>query len=146
MVRVTYGAAEAGAPRRHPNLALAFALIAAALVACVGIVTYAKSTNALAPVETFQMTKLGTEYMVSEGEVWRGGRAGGQSGARYVDCLGRGPHGAARIGAAPRSGQALGPQDGPERAHFSLAGRPSLFVLQTATAWPLMAAREPLVQ
>ena len=67
MVRVTYGAAEAGAPRRHPNLALAFALIAAALVACVGIVTYAKSTNALAPVETFQMTKLGTEYMVSEG-------------------------------------------------------------------------------
>ena len=30
-----------------------------------GIITYAKSTNALAPVETFQMTKLGSEYMVS---------------------------------------------------------------------------------
>ena len=54
------------APWARPgaNLALAFALIAAALVACVGIITYAKSTNALAPVETFQMTKLGTEYMV----------------------------------------------------------------------------------
>jgi len=62
----TYGAAEAGAsPRRSPNLMLAFALIAAALVACVGIITFAKSTNALAPVETFQMTKLGSEYMVS---------------------------------------------------------------------------------
>ena len=64
-VKITYGAAEAGMqPRRSPNLVLAFALIAAALVACVGIITYAKSTNALAPVETFQMTKLGTEYMV----------------------------------------------------------------------------------
>mmetsp|Transcript_7179 Transcript_7179/g.11445 ORF Transcript_7179/g.11445 Transcript_7179/m.11445 type:complete len:112 (+) Transcript_7179:35-370(+) len=62
----TYGAAEAGAsPRRSPNLMLAFALIAAALVACVGIITFAKSTNALAPVETFQMTKLGSEYMVA---------------------------------------------------------------------------------
>ena len=47
-------------------MALAFALIAAALVACVGIVSFAKTTNALAPVETFQMTKLGTEYMVSQ--------------------------------------------------------------------------------
>merc|ERR1712216_36807 len=66
MVRVTYGAAEVtGQPRRHASLVLAFALIAAALVACVGIITYAKSTNALAPVETFQMTKLGTEYMVA---------------------------------------------------------------------------------
>ena len=65
-VRVTYGAAEVtGQPRRHASLVLAFALIAAALVACVGIITYAKSTNALAPVETFQMTKLGTEYMVA---------------------------------------------------------------------------------
>lgn len=52
-------------PRRSPSLMLAFALIAAALVACVGIITFAKSTNALAPVETFQMTKLGSEYMVS---------------------------------------------------------------------------------
>jgi hypothetical protein len=66
-VKVTYGAAESVSPaqRRGPNLTLAFALIAAALVACVGIVTFAKSTNALAPVETFQMTKLGSEYMVS---------------------------------------------------------------------------------
>ena len=66
MVKISYGAAEgaAGSARRSPNLVLAFALIAAALVACVGIITYAKSTNALAPVETFQMTKLGTEYMV----------------------------------------------------------------------------------
>ena len=69
MVHISYGAAEAGAPvqpRRSPSLALAFALIAAALVACVGIVSFAKTTNALAPVETFQMTKLGTEYMVSQ--------------------------------------------------------------------------------
>merc|ERR1719371_94272 len=68
MVHISYGVAEAGAPvqpRRSPSLALAFALIAAALVACVGIVSFAKTTNALAPVETFQMTKLGTEYMVA---------------------------------------------------------------------------------
>jgi len=66
-VKITsYGLAEAStAPRRSPSLMLAFALIAAALVACVGIITFAKSTNALAPVETFQMTKLGSEYMVA---------------------------------------------------------------------------------
>jgi len=100
MVRVTYGAAEVtGQPRRHASLVLAFALIAAALVACVGIITYAKSTNALAPVETFQMTKLGTEYMVSRrlgerrGESWVAGSA-----ARGV------PHGPAFTG-----GQAAGP-------------------------------------
>jgi hypothetical protein len=71
MVKISYGAAEgaAGSARRSPNLMLAFALIAAALVACVGIITYAKSTNALAPVETFQMTKLGTEYMVGSAAV-----------------------------------------------------------------------------
>jgi hypothetical protein len=69
MVKITYGAADSEAapsPRRSPNLMLAFALITAALVACVRIITYAKSSNALAPVETFQMTKLGTEYMVSD--------------------------------------------------------------------------------
>ena len=42
---------------------MAFALMAAALVCAVGIVTYAKATNALQPVSMIT-TKLGSEYQV----------------------------------------------------------------------------------
>lgn len=98
MVKISYGAAEGavGSPRRSPNLVLAFALIAAALVACVGIITYAKSTNALAPVETFQMTKLGTEYMVRGAVMPNAGGGGATAAARMLppDSRGR-PVGAA---------------------------------------------------
>jgi hypothetical protein len=42
---------------------MAFALMAAALACAVGIVTYAKATNALQPVSMIT-TKLGSEYQV----------------------------------------------------------------------------------
>eukprot|EP00960_Hanusia_phi_P042250 755388-Hanusia_phi.AAC.2 len=62
-----YGAADTRRPQQQQRqrLSLVFALIAAALVSCIGIIAYAKHSNALAPVETFQMTKLGTEYQVA---------------------------------------------------------------------------------
>eukprot|EP00961_Rhodomonas_salina_P078962 1061917-Rhodomonas_salina.1 len=61
-----YGAAVSSpAPaRRGPQLAFAFAIIAAALVCAVGIISYAKYTNALQPV-AMVTTKLGDEFMVS---------------------------------------------------------------------------------
>jgi len=60
-----YGSAPNVAPvRKTANLALAFALIAAALVCAVGIVSYAKASNSLSPISTLT-TKLGSEYMVS---------------------------------------------------------------------------------
>jgi hypothetical protein len=59
-----YGSAPSVAPvRKTANLALAFALIAAALVCAVGIVSYAKASNSLSPISTLT-TKLGSEYMV----------------------------------------------------------------------------------
>mmetsp|Transcript_61774 Transcript_61774/g.141411 ORF Transcript_61774/g.141411 Transcript_61774/m.141411 type:complete len:106 (+) Transcript_61774:26-343(+) len=60
-----YGSAPNVAPvRKTANLALAFALIAAALVCAVGIVSYAKASNSLSPISTLT-TKLGSEYMVA---------------------------------------------------------------------------------
>jgi len=60
-----YGSAPSMAPvRKSASLAMAFALIAAALVCAVGIVTYAKATNALQPVSMLT-TKLGSEYQVA---------------------------------------------------------------------------------
>merc|ERR1719453_1462112 len=66
-MQASYGSAptQAAVARKSTGIAFVFAIIAAALVAAVGIISYAKYTSALGPVSTMQMTKLGSEYQVA---------------------------------------------------------------------------------
>jgi hypothetical protein len=84
--------------------------------------------------------------MVSEGG--RGGeravQEGGQGRAmRTVWAEGRTARPRSVVSPRRAQGRRRGSSEEAPSARYSLSGRCSLLVLQTATAWPLVAAREP---
>ena len=61
-----YGATVVRPQRRSVQLALIIGVMLVGLISTVCLITYARSTSMLAPVETFQMLATGNEFLVRD--------------------------------------------------------------------------------